>query len=1041
MDTRKSLKKNTVLVCGEAWSFVIRDEIARGGSCIVYDAVYSTAGEEKPVRLKECYPFDLEIHRMETGELGVAPECEAAFEKAKSSIRRAFHEGNSLFLAKGLTNTMSNMLHLFEQNNTVYIPSVYLEGETLDPQMFSCLKECVSIVRTVALVLGKIHKAGYLYLDLKPGNVFVLTDAEGKWATELVQLFDFDSLVEEEQLRQNNLDTLRLSYTQGFAALEHQMGQVSRMGFHTDVYSVGAVLFYLIFGIPPKAADCEEGSVYDFEKSRYGDTRYQDRLFRKLTEFFHRTLANYRFDRYQTMEETVETLTELVRLSDQTVPYVFSTTVTPGKCFVGREQELQKIREWAFQGKSRCMFLTGMGGIGKSSLARTFLSREEAKFDTVLYLYYHDSIQSLIADDEALQINTIEKRIEESTEDYFKRKLRSLKKLFAGKQAILVIDNFYGEITEDFLKVLDVGWKVLMLSRETPPSDYYEHLSLGAIPEIRDLYFLFGQYAGINIREDETVYLEHLIEAVRGNTLVLELIARQIRTSRLTLAEVEKQMGVYGFFRSASEKIRFEKDQRTKLESIRNIIAAIFAYHDEDLEKKRILKALSLVGDPGIPIQTFMEMRRLKSQDTLNALEEEGWLYILGTEISMHPVIREAVATWEWANIYQKDAESMMEYLFIQLKLETDREEYPLPFLRNNEYLKGVFGKDTFTGCWLKKRMEKKELPGKMLEKRIQQGDMQGKANVSRMRELLRLSENILESCEAEESFQKTEIWKELQALVLLCMPIDRELYIIQHTNDLLKDSFCKIGDMWMRLSKKLLSIYLEQYEMGEAEILLEKVRHRIRGHNHFIKAEYYDMRAEYLDVCLNGEYWSEHGDHNSRELRKAIDKSIFHMSLAKGVRNKLLLIEYTLGKANVLIRSMPEKQKEIKRLLGQTGESIKENTQVFSKLRWEYMMSMAWYYTLVDPDKERVGYLCQCAGALVRKADVTELEYIDMIIIPYANMMAEFGNTEKAKEILLEGIQICERNPEMIPYARKKSDLQEYLQEILAYALEEQML
>lgn len=385
MDTRIALQKNTVLNSGDGLTFVIKKEIARGGSCIVYDAVYQTDGAEKPVRLKECYPFNLEIRRTESGDLIPDSEDKENFEKIKDSIRRAFHEGNNLFLSKGLTNYVSNMLHCFEQNQTIYIPSVYMEGETLSYDTFFRLKDCICIVKTVSEVLERIHQAGYLYLDLKPENIWILSNVSGTGITELVQLFDFDSLVEVKRIRQGEEQGVRLSYTRGFAALEHQMGQIFRIGFYTDVYSVGAVLFYLLFGTPPRAQDCEESASYDFRKSKYGDVGYQDRLFSKLTDFFHRTLANYRYDRYQTMSEVVEELNALVCLADTSVPYIISTVVIPDKIFVGRDTETEKLKEWAEQGQS-CLFLTGMGGIGKSSLARHFLSVEGKNYDTMLYL-------------------------------------------------------------------------------------------------------------------------------------------------------------------------------------------------------------------------------------------------------------------------------------------------------------------------------------------------------------------------------------------------------------------------------------------------------------------------------------------------------------------------------------------------------------------------------------------------------------------------------------------------------------------------------
>ncbi|OUP67227.1 hypothetical protein B5F13_00385 [Drancourtella sp. An177] len=1033
MDTRIALQKNTVLNSGDGLTFVIKKEIARGGSCIVYDAVYQADGAEKPVRLKECYPFNLEIRRTESGDLIPDSEDKENFEKIKDSIRCAFHEGNNLFLSKGLTNYVSNMLHCFEQNQTIYIPSVYMEGETLSYDTFFRLKDCICIVKTVSEVLERIHQAGYLYLDLKPENIWILSNVSGTGITELVQLFDFDSLVEVKRIRQGEEQGVRLSYTRGFAALEHQMGQIFRIGFYTDVYSVGAVLFYLLFGTPPRAQDCEESASYDFSKSKYGDVGYQDRLFSKLTDFFHRTLANYRYDRYQTMSEVVEELNALVCLADTSVPYIISTVVIPDKIFVGRDTETEKLKEWAEQGQS-CLFLTGMGGIGKSSLVRHFLSVEGNNYDTMLYLYYKKTIQDLIIDDTNLLINTIEKGTEETENDYFQRKLRILKRILFGKKAILVVDNFFGEISEDFQKILDVGWKVLVISRAAPPSDSYTSISLKALGKKEDLYGLFEQYVGQKTREDEVGCLDHLIQNVEGHTLALELIARQIRKSRLTLAEAEKLAVTSGFSDIAPEKVRFEKDNETKAETIRNIILTVFSYQDNKVEKKRILKALSLFGQEGVFVDMFMEVLTLSSKDTLNELEEEGWIACSGTVLHMHPVIRETVGLWEWNHQNLEDAEHLMEYLFIQLKLEAEREEYPLALLQNNEYLREIFETDTWVARQLRKYAKKNGFIGRVFERRIENGNLQRVTDHKKVKELVRLSESVLESSAKVERLYETDIWKELMAKVLLSMPVERETYIVNNTELLLDNPACKKGYMMMRLYHKLLSVYLEQYEKTEAWKLLKKIRKIISRSSHFIKAQYYDMLADYYDTCLNGHYDTDDTEENLHKLLKAIDQSIIHIKLAKGGRKKTLRIQYMLNKANVLIRSKPEKKKEIKKILNHAGTWIQGNTQIFSKLRWSHMMSLAWYYTLAEPDEENADFYCRCAKILVNDTCETELEYIDIIVIPYANIMTEFGSLEKARDILLSGIQICEKYPEMLPYFRKKEELNRYLTEVKQY-------
>lgn len=74
MDKRRALKKGYILCLRNNENgivkYTIRDEIGRGGSCIVYDAFYSNnINEERTVRIKECYPCKLKINRLENGEL------------------------------------------------------------------------------------------------------------------------------------------------------------------------------------------------------------------------------------------------------------------------------------------------------------------------------------------------------------------------------------------------------------------------------------------------------------------------------------------------------------------------------------------------------------------------------------------------------------------------------------------------------------------------------------------------------------------------------------------------------------------------------------------------------------------------------------------------------------------------------------------------------------------------------------------------------------------------------------------------------------
>lgn len=113
-----------------------------------------------------------------------------------------------------LSNSVANTSNLYAENGTVYIVSTWLNGQTFAETEIETLHDCIALIMSTAKVLKKIHDAGFLYLDLKPENILTI-----KGSLDLVQLFDFDSMVSMEDLknavRNNSPTALRTSYTRG----------------------------------------------------------------------------------------------------------------------------------------------------------------------------------------------------------------------------------------------------------------------------------------------------------------------------------------------------------------------------------------------------------------------------------------------------------------------------------------------------------------------------------------------------------------------------------------------------------------------------------------------------------------------------------------------------------------------------------------------------------------------------------------------------------------------------------------------------------
>ena len=296
MDHRIALKQNTTLCLrndrGEAIHCVIESEIGRGGSCIVYEASRVTnTGDKTLYRVKEFYPYRLNISRNGNNCLTPSAEDAEAFNQGREQFRSDFSRTSQLFYSDTNYSSMTNQLDVFRQNGTYYILSAYSSNQTLATYKPETLKECVMLVKQVAHVLGNIHKQGYLYLDTKPQNVLVVDGYQKQ-----VQLFDFDSLLSVHELKKPSelgCSDIRLSYSKGFAPIELRTLKIKRLGPHTDVYGVGALLFYLLFGYTPTAPDCEMDSEFDFSKIQYDFQKCDDRLFCSLRDFFHHVRLQY----------------------------------------------------------------------------------------------------------------------------------------------------------------------------------------------------------------------------------------------------------------------------------------------------------------------------------------------------------------------------------------------------------------------------------------------------------------------------------------------------------------------------------------------------------------------------------------------------------------------------------------------------------------------------------------------------------------------------------------------------------------------------
>ena len=219
--------------------YVLGSVIGFGGFGITYKAWDKTL--ETVVAVKEYYPGGL-VNRI-PGTKDVILFSGVKKKEFEFGLERFIVEAQNM--AKFSTHeNIVNVFTYFEENNTAYIVMEFLEGCTLSEKIKAegllSTEDSVEIVLKACNALKDIHATGIIHRDISPDNIFIKTDG-------IVKLIDFGAA----RFSQNSESNYTIILKPGFAPPE-QYEQISSQGPWTDIYAVGATLYYLLTGHKPE---------------------------------------------------------------------------------------------------------------------------------------------------------------------------------------------------------------------------------------------------------------------------------------------------------------------------------------------------------------------------------------------------------------------------------------------------------------------------------------------------------------------------------------------------------------------------------------------------------------------------------------------------------------------------------------------------------------------------------------------------------------------------------------------------------------------
>ena len=153
-----------------------------------------------------------------------------------------------------------NIIDVFEENGTAYYVMDFIEGGSLveKVQREGSLPENVAkrYILQIADALNYIHQRFMSPLDVKPGNIMLSRN-------DNAILIDFGLSKQYDSQTGHQTSTTPVGISHGYAPMEqYKEGGVSEFSPETDIYSLGATLYYLLTGArPPVSQEINEDGL------------------------------------------------------------------------------------------------------------------------------------------------------------------------------------------------------------------------------------------------------------------------------------------------------------------------------------------------------------------------------------------------------------------------------------------------------------------------------------------------------------------------------------------------------------------------------------------------------------------------------------------------------------------------------------------------------------------------------------------------------------------------------------------------------------
>jgi tetratricopeptide (TPR) repeat protein len=330
--------------------------------------------------------------------------------------------------------------------------------------------------------------------------------------------------------------------------------------------------------------------------------------------------------------EILEDVLKHIKPGHIQIPHELTQPPVRPDVFIGRDKDMENLSKDICNGQSLHLLVNGHGGIGKSTLAARYYHEFKDEYNHVIWLLSKKSIaNALFMLRDTLGFTPDQKLM--TTEEQMEIMLTKLANL--KKPSLLVIDNAneLDDLRQNYLVLKRCSNLHVILTTRITEFDNVPCFKVKGLSEPYAIELFKKYYPHHN--EEENDLLKEIIINIANNTLIIELLAKNLRELnklepqyslqqlandlQQSLLKLSKSHKISTFYQTNSQNLRIEKPE--------DIVMAMYDFSELDDGEKQMISVFTVLPNEAIRFD-FLKLC-FADQDIATALEsiaQKGWV-------------------------------------------------------------------------------------------------------------------------------------------------------------------------------------------------------------------------------------------------------------------------------------------------------------------------------------------------------------------------------------------------------------------------------